>query len=322
MRERPVNLACTGIASFCKVPIVEDVDVLSADVAVLGIPWDEGSSFRPGCRLGPRDIRQYSVRYAFRQRGVQDAGYWDIDYRKRFLEGVKLVDTGDVDIIYTDLPRTFDLISESVSALLDRGVLPVLLGGDHSVTYPIVRAFSRFPRLDIVHLDAHLDYFDSVHGVQYANGNPLKRISELPFVGRMVQIGMRGLRAPESGYRDSLERGNVIVTAADLREQGVQAALDRIPALGPTYVTIDIDAMDPSLCPGTGSPEPDGLLHWQAKQLLRGVAARAKGQVVGLDLVEVNPLLDTIGQTSSIATLLLVEFLGAVFEQREGEKRP
>ncbi len=316
MRERPVNLACTGIASFCKVPVVEDFEDVTADIAVLGVPWDEGSSFRPGCRLGPRDIRQYSTRYAFRQRGESGGGYWDIDYRTRFLDGVKIVDTGDVDIIYTDLHRTFDLITESISALLDRGVLPVLLGGDHSVSFPIVRAFSRFPRLDVVHLDAHLDYFDSVHGVTLANGNPLKRISELPFVGKMVQIGMRGLRAPENGYYDSLERGNTIITAADIWEHGVQAALDRIPELGPTYLTIDIDSMDPSLCPGTGSPEPDGLLHRQAKQLLRGIAAKAKGKVVGLDLVEVNPLTDTIGQTSSVATLLIVETLGAIFEQR------
>lgn len=316
MRPRPVSLPASGIATFCRAPVVEDFDQVTGDVAVMGIPWDEGVSFRPGARFGPRNLRDFSVRFAFKQRGLDEGGYWDIDLGRRFLSNVQIVDSGDVDVIYTDVSRTFDLITDSVSALLDRGVLPVLLGGDHSVSFPIVRAYSRFKPLSIVHFDAHLDYFDSVHGVKYANGNPLKRISELDFIGPMVQIGMRGLRAPERHYRDSTERGNVVIPATQVREQGVEAALARLPELGQTYVTIDIDALDPSIAPGTGSPEFDGLMHWQLKQLLRGVAAKARGQIVGFDLVEVNPMMDTIGQTSSVATQVIIEFLGAIFEQR------
>ena len=317
MRDRPVNLPCTGIASFCKSPIVDDLEAVAADVAVLGIPWDEGVSFRPGTRLGPRDIRQYSTRFAFRQRGIDEGGYWDIDLGRRFLDGLKLVDTGDVDVIYTDVTRTFDLITESVSTLLDRGALPVMLGGDHSITFPIVRAFSRYRPLSVVHFDAHLDYFDSIHGVKFGNGNPIKRVSELDFVGHIVQIGIRGIRAPERLYLDSVGRGNVVITATRVREEGVQASLDRIPDLGPTFVTVDIDVLDPSIAPGTGSPEFDGLQHWQLKRLLRGVVEKSGGQVKGFDLVEVNPMMDSIGQTATVATQVVLELLGAVMEQRK-----
>jgi agmatinase len=312
MRERPVNLPSTGIASFCKAPIVEDFDNLSADVAVLGIPWDESTGFRPGSRLGPREIRQYSVRFPL-QKGI---GFWDVDFGRRFLADVNLVDTGDVDIVYTDLSRTFDLITDSVSAILDRGAMPVLLGGDHSVAFPIVRALSRYKPLSVVHIDAHLDYTDSIHGVRYSNSSPFKRISELEFVGQIAQIGMRGLRGSEPAFSDSNSRGNTLVMASEVRERGVDAVLERIPDLGPTYVSIDIDALDPSVAPGTGSPEPDGLAHWQLKKLLRGIAARARGQVVGFDLVEVNPLIDTSGLTALVATTTILGFLGAIFEQR------
>src|SRR5512133_3059774 len=115
MRDRPINLPCTGIASFCKAPVVEDLEGIDADVTVLGIPWDEGISFRPGTRLGPRDIRNHSMRYAFKQRSVQEGGYWDMDLGRSLLQGVRMVDAGDVDIIYTDVIRTFDLITEMAS---------------------------------------------------------------------------------------------------------------------------------------------------------------------------------------------------------------
>jgi agmatinase len=309
----PVNLPFTGIASFCKFPIHTALDSLSADVAVLGIPWDEGVGYRPGGRLAPRSLREYSTRFGFHERGVKAGGYWNIETGKRYLDGLRLVDCGDQDILYTKVEETFGAITESVSKILSAKAFPVLLGGDHSITFPVVRAFREYRPLHIVHLDAHLDYNDSIEGVLLANGNPIKRISELDFVGEIVQIGMRGIRAREDAFRDSHSRGNKIVTMSEFRRMGLKNVLHLIPKEGPLYVTIDIDAMDPSIAPGTASPDFDGMTFREMKDLLEGIASR--GKVVGFDLVEVNPFLDPAGLTQSLAVTLILEFLGSIFDQ-------
>jgi agmatinase len=173
-----VNLPFTGIASFCKFPIHTDLETLSADVAIFGVPWDEGVGYRPGARLGPRSLREYSTRFSFHERGVKKRGYWDIENKKRYLEKTRLVDCGDQDVLYLDVEKTFSAVIDSVGKILSAKAFPVILGGDHSVTIPVVRAFRKYKPLHIVHLDAHLDYNDSVEGVKLANGSPIKRVSE------------------------------------------------------------------------------------------------------------------------------------------------
>lgn len=201
-----VNLPFTGIASFCKFPIYTDLETLSADAAIFGVPWDEGVGYRPGTRFGPRSIREYSTRFAFHERAVKEGGYWDIENKKRYLEGIRLVDCGDQDILYLKVEETFSAITDSVKKLLFAKSLPIILGGDHSITFPVVRAFRKYKPLHTIHLDAHLDYNDSIEGVLLANGNPMKRISELDFVGEIIQIGMRGIRAREDADNDSISR--------------------------------------------------------------------------------------------------------------------
>src|SRR4030043_483748 len=129
-----VNLPFTGIASFCKFPIYTDLETLSADVAILGIPWDEGIGYRPGPRFGPRSLREYSTRFAFHERAIKEGGYWDIEKKKRYLEDVRFVDCGDQDILYLKVEETFSAITESVGKLLSASIFPVLLGGDHSIS--------------------------------------------------------------------------------------------------------------------------------------------------------------------------------------------
>ena len=310
---RRVNLPFTGIASFCKFPIHTDLETLSADVAIFGIPWDEGVGYRPGARFGPRSLREYSTRFAFHERGVKKRGYWNIENRKRYLEKISLVDCGDQDVLYLDVERTFSAITDSLRKILSAKAFPVILGGDHSITFSVVRAFQRIKPLHLIHLDAHLDYNDSVEGVKLANGSPIKRISELGFVGEIVQIGMRGIRAREDAFKDSMSRGNKIITMFDFRRQGVDEVLRQIPK-GNLYVTIDIDVLDPSIAPGTSSPEFDGMTYHEMRVLLKGIASR--GKVVGFDLTEVNPFLDTVGLTQSAAVMMILEFLGAIFEKR------
>ena len=307
-----VNLPFTGIASFCKFPIHTDLKTLSADAAILGIPWDEGVGYRPGARFGPRSIREYSTRFAFHERAVKEGGYWEIDGKRRHLEGIHLVDCGDQDVLYLRVEETFSAITDSVGRISAKA-LPNILGGDHSITFPVVRALQKYKPLHVIHLDAHLDYNDSIEGVLLANGSPVKRISELDFVGEIIQIGMRGIRAREDAYKDSASRGNRIITMSDLRHKGVEVVLNQIPDQGSLYVTIDIDVLDPSVAPGTSSPEFDGMTHKEMKTLLTGIASR--GKVVGFDVVEVNPFLDSIGLTQSLAVTMILEFLGVIFQK-------
>jgi agmatinase len=308
-----VNLPFTGIASFCKFPIHTDLETLSADVAIFGIPWDEGVGYRPGARFGPRSLREYSTRFAFHERGVKKRGYWNIENRKRYLEKISLVDCGDQDVLYLDVERTFSAITDSLRKIISAKAFPVILGGDHSITFPVVRAFKKIKPLHLIHLDAHLDYNDSVEGVKIANGSPIKRISELGFVGEIVQIGMRGIRAREDAFKDSMSRGNKIVAMSDFRRRGIDDVLSQIPK-GNFYVTIDIDVLDPSIAPGTSSPEFEGMTYKEMQALLRGIASR--GKVVGFDLTEVNPFLDMVGLTQSAAVMIILEFLGAIFDRR------
>lgn len=309
-----VNLPFTGITSFCKSPIQTDLKMLSADVAVLGVPWDEGSGYRPGARFGPRSIREYSTYYAFRKGGIKEGGYWNIENKKRYLEKIHIVDCGDQDILYLNVEKTFSAITESIEEILSKKVFPIILGGDHSITFPVVRAFRKYKPLHLVQLDAHLDYNNSIEGVLLANGNPIKRVSELDFVGEIIQIGMRGIRAREDAFNDSISRGNRIITMSELRQMELEEILKQIPNQGNIYVTIDIDALDPSIAPGTTSPCFNGMTYKEMRDLLTGIASRSS--VVGFDLVEVNPFLDSVGLTQSAAVMIILEFLGAIFDKK------
>jgi agmatinase len=314
MQRYNANVPSVGLATFMKSPVCEDLSKIDADVAVLGIPYDAGTGFRPGSRFGPREIRSNSTRYSAWGAWKGGGGYWDINGKKRMLENTRIVDCGDVDIAYYDIDRNMGLITDAVKAILDRKALPVLLGGDHSVSFPIVRAFERFAPLDIVHVDAHLDFIDDVDGMKFASGSPLRRMRELGFVRHMTHYGIRDIRSREGDYAEATRRGSRIFTREEIRDDGTKAILEKLPELGNVYVTVDVDGFDPSIAPGTGSPTVDGLLYYEVRSLLQGVAR--KGKVVGFDVVEVSPPVDLHGQTSLLATTLIAEFLGAIFEQR------
>jgi len=162
------DLPCTGFVSFLRSPTCSDLDRLDADIAVLGVPSDEGSPWKPGARFAPRKIRELSVQFAGRGTVDGQRGYYDIAEDRRYLDHERihrrLVDCGDSDVIYTNVRKTFDNITRDVRRILDAGALPVVIGGDHAITYPVVRAYPE--RLNVVHFDAHMDYRPFVHGVQ------------------------------------------------------------------------------------------------------------------------------------------------------------
>jgi agmatinase len=312
MERYRASLPCVGIPSFLRSPICEDFSRVEAEVAFLGVPYDVGISYRPGCRFGPRDIRVYSTRYSA-WGASKDNGYYDINAGKRRLKNICINDCGDIDVLYYDQDWNFNCITSSIEKLLDRGCLPIIVGGDHSITFPSVKAFKRFSPLAVIHFDAHLDWINEVEGMRYANGSPLRRVAELDFIGQMTHIGIRCPRSREEDINAAKARGNLIVTRDQLRKEGSVSILNRIPQMPYVYVTIDIDALDPSIAPGTGSPTVDGIWYYELREILQGIAA--KGKVVGFDLVEVNPLIDPFGQTSLLATTAIIEFLGAIFDK-------
>jgi agmatinase len=295
----------TGIATFARAPYVENLATLDADVGVLGVPTDAAAGMRPGCRQAPRAIRDASMRFGFVGRAGA-GGYFDINQDRRLLEGVRIADCGDADVVYYDVARNVEIIEASVRSILDRGALPVVIGGDHSISYPVIRAFDGTGPLTVVLFDAHLDYRDDVLGLKLTNNSPFRRAHELPFVPRIITIGVRGVKSTDRELRESQERGNLVITNYEVFDGGHRGVLDRLPAaLGNYYVSIDIDALDPSIAPGTESPEAEGLSYTHVKRLLQGLAPR--GRMVGLDLVEVNPYLDHTEVTEHMAAQLLIE---------------
>ncbi len=305
-----LNMPFVGIPSFCKWPIWEDLETLDGDVAVLGVPYDEGCSYRPGIRFAPRRIREMSLRYA--ARGTSPRGHYDIETGQVLLEEEvrrkRLWDCGDVDIVYTKPDETFANITKAVAAIRSRGAFPVVLGGDHSISFPVVRALTESP-IDIVQIDAHLDFADNVAGVTHAGMNPLRRISELPTFRKVVSVGIRGLRNSKADHELMLAMGNVVITASEIRRLGARRCIEGALPLGNTYVTVDIDGLDPSVAPGCSGSEPGGLSYLETKEVLSTVVEHATS-LIGFDLNEVNPMIDLGDMTSGVAAQLALEFLG------------
>ena len=232
-----------------------------------------------------------------------------------YLEGVRIVDLGDADIVHTDTRRSHANIEQGVRAILAAGALPVVLGGDHSVNIPCIAAFSDQEPIHIVQIDAHLDFVDERHGVRYGHGNPMRRASECAWVSGLSQLGIRNVSSTaKEGYEDARARGSDILSVRQVRKLGVDGVLGRIPEGRRYYVTIDIDGFDPSIAPGTGTPSHGGFLYYEVLELLAGLAQR--GEIVGVDLVEVAPDYDRTGTTSILAAQILLNLLGRIFARR------
>jgi agmatinase len=307
--EPRLNLAFSGIATFLRAPNCSDLNALDADIAILGIPFDEGTTWKPGSRLGPRRIREMAMRFASLG---QNAGYFDLDEGKRYLEyevrNRRIADCGDVDVLYTNPAGTFDNATRAVAHILKSGAFPVVLGGDHAVSFPVVRAYTE--RLQVVHFDAHIDYTPFIHGIQFANTQPMRNINRLEHVSRIIQVGIRSLRNAEEDIGDSRSDGNEVLTVSQIRRMGA-AGLAELVGDGPTYVSIDIDALDMPLVPGCSSAEIGGFSYDEMREMLFALARRA--DIVGFDLVEVNPMVDVASDnTSLLAAQLILEFLGRI----------
>lgn len=307
-----LDLPFVGHCTFGKRPICTDWDAIDADVAVLGIPFDMGTQYRSGARFGPRAIREASTLFSFGHGGSYDHEDDEVYLQT---DKVRIVDLGDADMIHTDTEGSHRNAELAVRKILSRGAMPLILGGDHSISIPTIRAFSEQGPIHVVQIDAHLDFVDVRHGVRSGHGNPMRRASEHAHVTGLTQLGIRNVSSTaREGYEDARARGSTIRSVRQVRKLGTQGTLDLIPAGARYYVTIDIDGFDPSIAPGTGTPSSGGFLYYEVMELLQGLAKR--GDVVGIDLVEVAPAYDPSGITGFLAAQVLLTFLGYVFAER------
>lgn len=305
-----LNLPFVGIATFGKYPYVEDWDAIDADVCILGAPFDFGTQWRAGARFGPRGIREASTLFAFGH-----AGAYDHEDNVTYLDGARIVDLGDADIVHTDTMASHAAIEFGVRKILAAGALPVVLGGDHSVNIPCINAFSDHGPIHVVQIDAHLDFVDERHGVRYGHGNPMRRAAEKDYVTGLSQFGIRNVSSTaKEGYDDARARGSDILSVRQIRALGVEAVAARVPAEVDLYLTIDIDGFDPSIAPGTGTPSHGGFVYYEVLELIAILAKRQR--IVGIDLVEVAPDYDPTGSTSILAAQVLLNIIGRILHAR------
>ena len=307
-----LNLPFVGICTFGKYPYIEDWNKIEADIAVLGAPFDAGSQFRSGARMGPRGIREASTLFSFGHGGAYDHED-DIAYLPA--DTTRIVDIGDADIIHTDTIKSHDNIELGVKKILEAKAIPLVLGGDHSINIPCINAFKDEDPIHIIQIDAHLDFVNERHGVRLGHGNSMYRASEKEYVSGMTQIGIRNVSSTaREGYIEAKKRGSQIISVRQFRKIGIEQILNTIPKNIRYYLTIDIDAFDPSIASGTGTPSHGGFYYYEILEFIDGLTKQ--GNIAGLDLVEVAPDYDITNSTSTLAAQLLMNIMGRLLYNR------
>lgn len=317
--EGRLNLPFVGHCTFAKAPVCLDWEHIDADVAILGAPNDMGTQWRSGARFGPRGIREASTLFSFGHAGAYDFED-DVMYLTR--EDVRMVDVGDADIVHTDMVSSNANIELAVQKILAAGAMPVVLGGDHSIHAPVIKAFQGKGPIHILHIDAHLDFVDERHGVRYGHGSPLRRASEMDHIVGMTQLGIRNVSSSNrDDYAAARAAGSTVLSVRQVRMLGAAGLLAQIPDAANYYITIDIDGFDPSIAPGTGTPSHGGFQYYEVLEIIQGLAKRSQGRIVGMDLVEVAPAYDPTGVTSILAAQLLMNSIGFIFHARAEARR-
>ena len=268
MRPELISQPITGICSFGRYPICLDLDELKADFGVLGVPFDMGVGFLSGARMGPRRIREASTQY-----GRGNVGYYDYEADEQMLAApITIADCGDADVLQGDRDYSFQCIERAVRRIIRAGSIPIVMGGDHSISIPV------------------------------------GRMSEMDHIGEMVQIGLRGMGSgKKSDYDDARAYGSKLISARELHSKGVQWVLDQIPDAEAYYITFDIDGYDMPLAPGAASPLPGGITYDESMDMLKAICQT--GKVVAMDLVEVAPTYDPTGCTERLAALTMLQVI-------------
>jgi agmatinase len=302
-----------GIRTFMRLPHLVEVERLrEADLAIVGVPFDTGATYRVGARFGPAGIRNESM--LLRPYHPELA----VDVHAE----LSLVDHGDLPVTPGYLPESHAQIAEAAAGVLATGVTPLFLGGDHSVSLPLLRAVAaRQGPVALVHVDAHADLWPGYYGGKDTHGTPFRRAIEEGLIdpGRSVQIGLRGPVYDADDVAQPERLGLASLSADALHRRGVEAAVElvreRAGGPGPRYLSFDIDVLDPVYAPGTGTPEVGGLTSVQALRLLRGLAGL---DFVAFDLVEVMPAYDVGAVTQLLAANLAYEMIALAAVAKRG----
>ena len=297
--------------TFYDVPLLHDLDALDAQVAFLGVPYDGGTP-QPGLPTGQRG-GPAAAREASADQFLHGDGWYDVEADRDHLAGVTMADVGDVAIQGSDTEGNYERMTGAARAIAERGALMVAIGGDHSISYPLGRGMEPLGEFDVVHVDAHTDFMDTLGGTRLTGASQLRRLAELPFVGTVSALGVRNvLREEVDGLR---ELGGRWATTLDVIERGAEAVVrETVPEANALYVSIDLDVLDSSIAPGHSLPEPGGLDYRQLRAVLAEVARR--GRVIGFDVVELNPARDPSGATARVATWTITHFLSEIFDER------
>jgi agmatinase len=305
-----------GVAgTFDRLPFAHDEGALAAsgaDVAIVGAPLDDGTSGRPGARFGPRAIRSAPTTWG------SDA--WSIQLGVEPYAHLKVVDAGDAPVVPSRHARGLRVIHEKVFRVARAGALPVVLGGDHSITYPSAAAVARHVHpatVGVVHFDAHADTASDVHGSLISHGTPMRRLIEEGWVrGRnFVQLGLRGYWPDRETFAWMESQGMSWHTIVEIEERGIDAVVadaiaEALDGADRVYLSVDIDVVDPGMAPGTGTPEPGGML---GRELLTAVRRIVRDvDLAGMDVVEVSPPYDQSEVTALLAYRVVMEAISAL----------
>ena len=296
--------------TFMNFPLVTDLDSLDAHIAIMGIAYsdpytiDEVTNDQTNA---PTAIRRESARISL------NLDRWDFDIGGLLFDerdDIRVVDIGDAPGEARDLSAHYRHAEAAARQVFAKGAMLVTLGGDHGIPIPVFRALEDHGPITLVNIDAHLDWRDEVNGAREGYSSPIRRAAELDWFDRIVQIGLRAQGSAREGeVRDALAYGSDLITAYELHDIGMNAVLDRIPDGGNYYLTIDADGMDPTEMPAVAAPAPGGVTYVQMLKLIHGLFA--KGRVMGMDIVEIQPKRDVNGITSLTAGRLIWNFIAA-----------
>jgi guanidinopropionase len=304
-------LRYAGVPTLLRRPLVNDPS--GVDIALIGVPFDGATENRPGARHGPREIRNMS---SF-TRSIHHVT------RVNPFELCNVADLGDVNFLNPfDLQQCFADITNFYRKICAAGAAPLSVGGDHSISFPILCAVAVERPVGLVHIDAHTDTCDHEFGHKFTHGTPFRRAMEEGLLdpNRMIQIGIRGAQNSEESWHGSEDAGIRVIYMEEFTSLGTEATLAetrRVVGQESTYVSFDIDSLDPAFAPGTGTPEIGGLTPIQAQALIRGLAGL---NLIGGDIVEVSPPFDTNGNTALVGATMLYEIACVLADSVAREK--
>ena len=306
-----------GLSTFGQRPLVTDPEQLDSwqpDVAIVGAPFDISTTNRPGARFGPRAIRALAY----------EPGTYHLDLGIEIFEHLEVVDYGDAYCPHGQTETSHANIRERVHQVASRGIVPVTLGGDHSITWPAATAVADVHghgNVGIVHFDAHADTADHIDGNLASHGTPMRRLIESGAVpgDRFVQVGLRGYWPPAETFAWMREQGMVWHTMHEIWERGFKAVMadavsEALSKADHLYLSVDVDVMDPAHAPGTGTPEPGGMTSVDLLRMVRQLAL--EHDIVGMDVVEVAPAYDVSDLTVNAAHRIVFEALAGMAERR------